>query len=295
MKLLFAVIDDLYSFVIDELFRSAGTEKDTITFDARETRDETDFISTGELPVEESPTFRGVGEIFETYVSTPVVDSQEQPPQKNTIMYTGGGETPLFINPTREFDSVVTKLPYGAMVMVLEQRGRWARVVYETHEGWALRDDLVDRAAYVYPQFIVGEQNTAHDPNTMRIRALLEDEFAGAAAEIDLQAAEYVQYRLFRKGITVQWPGTRPRIAGLWHVILKGIPGIHAGVSPKTGAIMEYMHTEEEGHLAYVEAVFPDETINISEVNYPDRGIYNERVLTREEWRELRPIFIQVT
>jgi surface antigen len=57
---------------------------------------------------------------------------------------------------------------------------------------------------------------------------------------------------------------------------------------------MEYMVTEDSGHLAYVESVFPDETLKLSEVGYPDSGIYNERVLTREEWKELKSIFIQV-
>jgi surface antigen len=49
----------------------------------------------------------------------------------------------------------------------------------------------------------------------------------------------------------------------------------------------------EVGYLAYVEAVFPDDVITISEANFPDAGIYNERSLTKEEWKDLRPIFIQ--
>jgi surface antigen len=76
---------------------------------------------------------------------------------------------------------------------------------------------------------------------------------------------------------------------------LRGTPGIHIGIMPKTGSIMEYMLQNDIGHLAYVEAVFPDERITLSEVNNPDHGIYNERTLTKEEWQALNPVFIQVS
>jgi surface antigen len=48
----------------------------------------------------------------------------------------------------------------------------------------------------------------------------------------------------------------------------------------------------EKGHVAFVEAVFPDASLQISEANWPDRGIYNERVMVREEWKKLSPTFI---
>lgn len=54
------------------------------------------------------------------------------------------------------------------------------------------------------------------------------------------------------------------------------------------------MMSDEVGHVAYVEAVFPDDTITISEVNFPDSGIYNERSLLKEEWKSLKPVFIQI-
>jgi len=293
MNLLLAVIDDLYSFAVESLSgRSKEKKENEISVEYYAEEDISSILEDIQIPVEEGySTFRGVGEIIEE-------EKQEiypAPGGKNTLMYVGGNETPMFLRATKEFDSVVAKLPYGAMVMVLEQNGRWARAVYNTFTGWILREDLVDRAAYVYPQFVLNEQNTAHDPNTIRIRAMLDDAFAGGVSELDLQAPEYVTYRLMRKGLTIPWPETRPRTPGLWHKILKGAAGVHIGVVPKTGSVMEYMLSEDTGHLAYVEAVFPDETINISEVHYPDRGIYNERVLTREEWMELKPLFIQVT
>ena len=178
--------------------------------------------------------------------------------------------------------------------MVIEVRGRWSKIIHNGSTGWILREDLIDRAAHVYPHFIIGEPNESDDPNTIRVRAMLEDIFAGGESGLPLLSSEYASYRLLRKGLKILWPKTRPRTEGEWHTILKGVPGIYMSIAPKTGSVMEYSTEEGVGHLAFVEAVFPDETINISETNFPENGIYNERVLTREEWRELKPVFIQV-
>ena len=144
----------------------------------------------------------------------------------------------------------------------------------------------------VYPEFRIGQENSVDHPNTAHVRAILGDTFSIGRSEFPLQAGEYALYRLWKKGIRIEWPTIRPRVPGLWHKILKGTPKIHVGVTPKAGSIMEYMLNNDVGHLAYVEAVFPDNTIAISEVNFPDSGIYNERELTKEEWKELRPVFI---
>jgi hypothetical protein len=216
-------------------------------------------------------------------------------PAQNTVMYANRTGLPVFKNPTGEFDTVVGRLSFGMLVMVLGEKGKFVRISSNGIEGWARREDLVDRAAHVYPEFIIGKENNSNDENTTRVRAILGDEFGGSDIEYPLQAGEYVLYRLYRKGLRIIWPVSRPRTPGMWHELLRGMPGTHMGVAPKTGTIMEYMLHDELGHVAYVEAVFPNETISISEVNFPHSGIYNERVLTREEWRELRPIFIQVT
>jgi len=214
---------------------------------------------------------------------------------KNTVMYTAGADVPLCREPVLAYDSVLLRLPYAAMVMVREQSGRWARVIYGEQEGWILREDLVPQAADVFPHFHIGEPNEAEDPNTLRVRAAIGDEFSGTLARLPLQSAEYVTYRLLRKNKTIPWPNVRPRTEGTWHTILGGVRGVHIGVQPKTDSIVEYELPDGRGHVAYVESVFPDNTIKISETNYPDRGIYNERVLTKEEWREVRPVFITIS
>ena len=287
MNLLFAVIDDLYEFAIGAIFGGTAGSGITDTKEGTET-DAIELPEPPEMQEKEIQNFKKVGELLPPRIEETISEG------KNTVMYVGTAGLPLYVHPTEEFDTILVRMSYGTMVMVLEQRGRWSKVVVGELTGWVLREELVDRAVHVYPDFTIGEENNSEDPNTLRVRAFLDDLFGGGAASLPLQAGEYVMYRIMRKGLTVTWPSTRPRVPGLWHTILKGVAGIHIGITPKTGSVMEYMYTEEIGHLAYVEAVFPDETINISEVNYPENGIYNERVLTREEWRELKPVFIQI-
>lgn len=293
MQTLYMVIDDVYDFMIGML----GSLMRFFVIE-RPVRDETFWLPSPtpheqleapkDIATDTTSTFRSFQEVLSTQ-SVAVPHSEN-----HAVMYAGSVDVPLYKNPTQEFDGVLGIIPYGRMVMSLGSRGKWMEIVYGDKKGWVLREDLVDRAAYVYPEFVIGEKNELDDPNTVRIRAMIGDEFDASRVEFPLQAGEYVLYRLLRKGLTIAWPDTRPRVPGVWHTILRGVLGVHIGITPKTGSIMEYTLPEETGHLAYIEAVFPDETINISEANYPDSGIYNERVLTREEWRELKPIFIQV-
>lgn len=214
--------------------------------------------------------------------------------QKHTVMYAHAPQVSVYKNPTIEFDARVATIPYGEMVLMIEPQGRFFKVVWNEIEGWVLREDLADRAIRVYPEFTIGQENSVDHPNTAHVRTIINDEFGMGRSEFPLQAGEYVLYRLWKKGIRIDWPPERPRVPGAWHRILRGVPRVHASVASKVGSIMEYVFEHDIGHLAYVEAVFPDETITISEVNYPDLGIYNERELTKEEWTALKPVFITV-
>lgn len=215
--------------------------------------------------------------------------------QKNTVMYASSVRVPVFKNPTIEFDGQIGEVPFGDMVIVLEPRGRFYRIMWNTIEGWVLKEDIADRALRVYPVFVIGEENGVDHPNTAHTRAILGDIFGLGRSEFALQSGEYVLYRLWRKGRHIVWPEIRPRMPGVWHTILRGSRQIHIGVMPKVGDVMEYMISPEMGHVAYVEAVFPEHTITISEVNFPEAGIYNERVLTKDEWKELHPVFMTVS
>ena len=190
MKIFLSVIDELYTFAIESLFRRQPVAGQTVSKVTTVVSDEEDFVSEevrAELEdikkilddglVEEievmdtTPEFRSIGDIaisvgldsVEKSVEVPVVTvekvAEQHSIQKNTVMYVGGSDTPIYKNPTREFDSVLARLPYGAMVMVLGQQGRWANVVHNDMNGWILRDDLLDRAAHVYPHFVSEEQH----------------------------------------------------------------------------------------------------------------------------------------
>ena len=194
-------------------------------------------------------------------------------------------------------DTVYTVLPYGSMVMVLSVEDMWAQVACGSFVGWVYIDDLEDRAAHVYPSFHSDEENAHDDPATLRLRAVIQDEFGAGEIGLPLQAEEYIMYRLIRRDVKVMWPPIRPRTPGTWHAILENIPGISITHEPKTGAVMEFTVLDETGsesfgHVAYVDAVFPDESIQISEINWPDNGKYHERVLMGEEWRALSPYFL---
>ena len=222
--------------------------------------------------------------------------------QKNTVMYTASYATPLRSTPESHTsrDSIYQMLPYGSMVMVLEVSGDWARVSSGAHTGWVYAEDLAEKSADVYPAFRVGEPNEAEDPTTIRVRAIINDEFGAGDLDLPLQAEEYVLYRLYKRGAKIAWPAIRPRTPGTWHKILENTKKISLSARPSAGAIMECMLESEvdedglAGHIAYVEAVYPDDTIQISEANWPDKGIYNERVLPLEEWQALTPTFLVV-
>ncbi len=232
----------------------------------------------------EEPSFKAINEIIDAGTRI----------QKNTVMYANSIRVPVYKNPTIEFDTQIGEIPYGEMVIVLEPRGRFYRIMWDTTEGWVLRDDIADRALRVHPEFVPGEENSVDHPNTAHVRAILGDPFSLGKSDFPLQSGEYVLYRLWKKGIRISWPQVRPRVPGIWHKILRGASGIHIGVTPKVGSIMEYVLDGDVGHLAYVEAVYPDDTITVSEVNYPDSGTYSERELTKEKWKGLKPLFITV-
>jgi hypothetical protein len=93
--------------------------------------------------------------------------------------------------------------------------------------------------------------------------------------------------------MVIPWPAVRPRTPGTWRTLLRDVPSVTITTDPSARAVIEWQG-DVRGHVAYVEAVFPDNTIQISEANYPDRGIYNERTMVESEWRAYNPVFLSV-
>lgn len=280
MKVILAVLKDLYVFVFvygfGFLSKSAKSTKTA--------------ANTASSPMQDTAA-----------TALPLQTALNQPLQKplllesfESIGYACVPDAFLYALPTRTFDGVIARISYGESLKILHSQGTWFCVRYEDVKGWMRMDDLTQSSASLHPKFATGELYDSFSSETVKLRTLIDDAFHAAPLASVLQDVEYVSYMLHKKDLTINWSHSRPRIAGTWQRLLKGVPGVHIGVIPKSGSIMEYVHENNTGHVAYVHSVYPDNALTLSEVGYPSEGIYNERTLSKEEWRELRPVFIEV-
>lgn len=233
----------------------------------------------------------------ELLLETTLTHNQNLPANNITagnVHYVAVEKLPVFLQPVEVFDSVLNILPYGEKVLVVLSSGRWSQIQYENQTGWVLKDGLTSEGSRIKPNFLIGQFYGFDSEETKKLRIIIDDEFSGLNIEQPLEDVEYVFYKLIESNKKIVWPSERPRIAGRWQKILAGKPGVHISIHPVTGAVMETVNNEGVGHLAYVEAVFPDQSLLISEIGVPEEGYYNERTLPYREWRELRPVFIEV-
>ena len=252
-------------------------------------------ISEPDAPSE----FKTIKSVVENRITTTVekgpsflttLHGQNQEPNEAAVIKS---DTPMYTRNTKEFDSVIKLLPYGASVDIVSEEGSWTKIKYQDLVGWVERDNITTRVAQTKPYFIIKEYCGPENENTKRLRFIIRDVFFGEEAGLPLHPEEYIYYKLFTRGIIIPPVDIRPRLAGQWHKIFKGTPGAHISIRPKTGSVLENSTNDDEGRLAYVEAVFPDESISLSEVGVPEIGYYNERMLSKEVWQELKPVFIQ--
>ena len=280
MQILLAVIDDLLQF--------ARTAILGVIFEKETQMHKRNFALPAKTPQLQLPSL--TDSILE--ISEPAETDQISFMQ-GASYFIGEPRAFLYCEPVVAFDTASMHVPYGSLVRVVKLGGRWAEVVVEGTEGWIFKDVLREQVSDVFPAFIEGEVYSAENEDTKRLRTYIEDSFGAGAAALPLTDAEFVTYKLMKRDIHIPWTLERPRNAGTWQRKLRGRVGIHMSITPFVGTVMEYV-LEDQGHLCFVEAVFPDERITISEVNNPDNGIYNERTLTKEEWQALNPLFIQV-
>lgn len=279
MQVLLAVVEDLYTFATSLLFgwRQQEQPRETLYLAAK-----TDVLKD----TDPEPIVGNDG------VQTDVPLTEDGLPQKNTIVYAAQALVPLTTVPEDAADTVIDTLAYGDMVMMLEAGEEWSYVAAGNKKGYVRTSNLAHRAAAVYPEFVVGAENGPRATNTVRVRSLIKDEFSANLSHIPLQAHEYVYYKLRRKGITIAWPDIRPRTPGTWVRILSTLPEVRLSAEPTVGSVMEVAPQDGKAHLAYVERVIDRDSIVVSEADWPERGIYNERTLTRTEWERNAPVFI---
>lgn len=107
-----------------------------------------------------------------------------------------------------------------------------------------------------------------------------------------LQCTEYAHFRVKQKlGIIIKWPSDRPRDGKYWAGIFARNNLYKVSENPAQNCTMSFTDgfktplMQQTGHVAFVEEVFPDNSIRISEANWDNKGSYKERTLTEEEWR----------
>ncbi len=201
----------------------------------------------------------------------------------------------LLLRPVVSFDGAVHTLSYTDSVYVIGYEGRFAHVSYGVITGWIFKDALAQQAHDIFPVFNNGEIYSVNHPDTKKLRGITHDEFLAGELCTSLQSVEFVSYRLKEAGRKIEWPGVRPRLAGTWQNLLKGKLGIQIGVRPKTGAILEYTKLDGTGFVGYTKAVHIDEAIVIEGVGRLIEGEYREELVSKEEWHEWRPVWIQVS
>jgi len=204
-------------------------------------------------------------------------------------------KSPLLRAPYLQFDGVLGLLGFGEAVTLKEYSGDYGSVLTSLGAGFVHKDALVSSRQLVWPQLKNDQIYEANSPETKSIRALSEDEFCVQDLFLPLLAPEYVTYRLKEAGVSIPWPPQHPeRAAGGWRSILKGVAGVHIGLVPKTGIVMEWYSEDGEASLAYVDATLPDQSIIVSTVGLHELGQYSSLTITKNIWLEWQPVFIEV-
>lgn len=284
MRILLAVVDDLFQFARTALFgallvRSQNAENRPL------------FVQDPSLQLP-LPTFQSISDVLTRSKQKADALSFVQGGEQYFI---GEEEALLYVDPVVSFDTVIRKLPYGELVFVQKLGGRWACIKASEDEGWILKDLLREQATDVFPTFQERTVYDAGNPETKKLRLYIKDQFNAGDAGMALTDAEYVTYKLAKRGQNpIPWKNERPRTQGTWQKKLRGLNGIHIGILPKTDSVMEYV-IDDQGHLCYVEAVFPDDSIQLSSIGLYAEGEFVKTMLQKEEWRELRPVFISIT
>jgi hypothetical protein len=279
MRIVLAVIDDLFQFARTMFF---GIDDRRIVAQER-TAPEIGLLQPSLLPSYKEKAQQA---------SPVAMEGQETFSSPGSLYFVGVEKAHLHTDPVVAFDVVMGSLSYGDQVRMLKIGGRWAYIKADEKEGWIFKDALREQAKDVFPLFEDGKVYDAMSEETKKLRLCIHDMFWGDKSSLLLTDAEYVTYKLQRKQRMLPWTEERPRTPGTWQKKLRGCFGVHIGIRPKTDSVMEYI-IEDIGYVAYVEAVFPDDSIKLSAVGLLEEGVFSETILAKEQWKELRPVFIE--
>lgn len=153
------------------------------------------------------------------------------------------------------------------------------------------------------PNFVIGEENMANSPNTLAVRETIGDMFNGGKNGWELQCTEGAAYFVLTVlGVKIDWKIQSGRNGGKWDDIFEQFGQYQVLDNPEPncsmhiGAGLGGDKTNEIGHTAFVTEVFPDKSIKVKEVNWPRHGIYNERVIPFEKWKnQYKARFVRYT
>lgn len=194
--------------------------------------------------------------------------------------------------PVQSFDGVVGRFVYAQKVFVDMSEGIFAHVSTSHISGWVDVSQLTDDKFRVIPQFVSAVVYDMLHAETIKLRKLTHDEQLGNVLHLPLQGLEYILFRLKEQNITVDWQGLRPRLAGSWQTMLRGVKGVTMNIEPKTGSVLESSGTETKPFLAYVESVSPDSFLTIASVGRIHEGEFLREEVPKSQWIEWRPVFI---
>lgn len=188
--------------------------------------------------------------------------------------------------------------------------GPWLKVKLGNEVGWVHGDYITEinpnpvQVIQQMIQFIKGQVNLAADVITKSVREIIGDEYGGGKNGWELQCTEYATYRIkIKLGIDIKWPVKSGRDGGKWWKIFQDAGLYKIFSEPQANCVMCFTagistdpKINEIGHVAFVEAVLADDSVNVSEANWPRDGIYNERQISKNDWQnKYKAKFIKFT
>lgn len=286
---LVAVLKDLYNFLLFSLGfqpkRKTNFSRPLLAANRQDINNLIALTTTEGLVEKQKPQTRSV-----------VTYNNVHNEQFLTVAYAAKNRTKVYVRPTVFYDGILRELEYATLVSLIQYEGRFVKVkLNDAVVGWILKDDLTLKPEEVIPIFVSGRVYSSYDQETVKLREYISDNFNASEIFLPLQAEELVTYRLKQKSLKIDWPVTRPRTAGTWQSILKGLHNIKISIEPKTGSIIEFTNTAGIGFIGYTTTVLVDESIRFEGVGMNIEGEYLEELVPKNIWLEWRPIWMTVS